>query len=188
MRWLILALLLTIFACHRKAIPTDSREPRVTADTMVSSADTSFLADTASDITLPQPPDTLLFFKRSGCFGKCPAYDLAIWTDGTAHYNGRAYTDLQGQWVSKLDSLDLQKVNKWIVTHYLDQLAPSYPTDPEEWIADLPSTTLIWKMKGKSGMIFHNHSAPQHYRNLEKRIDLWIEEQEWIKDPPSPEK
>ena len=183
MRWLAALLLISLLACQRKAVPSNQVQLNGDVDTLIAPRDTGDTVDMIVDTILPPPPpDTLLFFKRSSCFGKCPAYDLSVWTDGTAHYNGRAYTDLPGQWTCTLDSMGLNEVSQWIAANNLSQMSPSYPSDPEEWIPDLPSTTLIWKMNGISGMIFHNHSAPESYRQFEKKIDLWIEDRPWVKD------
>lgn len=123
----------------------------------------------------PPQPDTLLYYKQSGCFGRCPVFDVLIWNDGQVHYQGKRHVKNTGKYTIQLTEKELEEVSLWLPNYKLQDLDSSYPPEQEDWIPDLPSSTTIWKNGPQGGTIFHNHSAPSNYLQFEKVVRSWVD-------------
>jgi hypothetical protein len=74
---LFLALALALPACAQRKQP---RQPKAT-----------------TSMTTPKPPEPVLIYQRTPCYGRCPVYTATIFADGRVEYDGQRYVPLLGK-------------------------------------------------------------------------------------------
>jgi len=180
LRILIFSIMIMMLSqCHRKGMPQAPDAPVLPEEPdSIVQIDTFIIDSVIVDIE-PQEPDTILFYKRSGCFGNCPVFDLLLLDDSTLVYHGIRHVEHQGIFKRLANQNEFQTVASLSKDYRLDQLAIRYPQKLEEWIPDLPSTTTIYKTSQSQGIIYHNHSGPNNLIQFEKRIEAWIQSINW---------
>ena len=161
--------LLIIFSCSKKAnLTTSDNTPK--AEHIQPKPLARFITNLPQTIDF-SGLDTLLFLKRSPCFGFCSAYDYTLFTNGIVRYMGYAHVDPIGEHYALLqesvwDTI-IQEAHK--ITFF--KLANRYPEIEENFIPDLPSTFIMLKDAGERKMIRDNHSPPKELKQLEVYID-----------------
>lgn len=115
--------------------------------------------------------DTLLFFKRSACFGFCPVYDYTLFTDGLVYYNGIMHNEPLGEHYALMSEGDWDKIKLQANQINFFHLEDRYPIQKENYIPDLPSSYLMIKDGGLRKMICDNHSPPKELKQLELTIE-----------------
>lgn len=149
-----------------------------------------------------------LKMERSGCYGRCPIYDLTIQPDGKVTFEGKFYTETKGKAEDKLSEEQLKRLINEIeksnffsfddIYNYDSKNCPSIATD-------MATVTLFIELNGNKKTITHywgcwinqfpkeNNPAnvkvekdyspqvfpPQLY-NLENKIDEIIETKRWV--------
>ncbi len=173
--------LIMMLSCNRKSSGDLSKDIQTnTPDTISNPAS----IDSIETKTIEPPaailPDTVISYQRSGCFGTCPVYSFILFEDGSAQYNGTAHTKWIGRFNKTLDSTQIQGLLDLIDVMDLHRFRGDHPTSENEWILDLPTTTLVSKRDTLDRvMVRNNHSAPKAYRDFEKTLRLWIESIDW---------
>ena len=117
------------------------------------------------------PTDTLIWYRRTACFGQCPSFDFYVQRDGKAFYKGRNFVDLIGTYQGMADLKAVQQV-----IHTSDELGYQ---DLEEkydnqFMSDLPSTQTI--ILGKK--LVNRYQGPD-LRKLYNGIDSVIAKIDW---------
>lgn len=120
--------------------------------------------------------DTFLFYQRGACFGMCPIFDLVIYTDGQAIYEGKNFVDMIGFYQTKLDPAVLQKIlNRANSIGYFG-LEEKYDND---YVTDLPTTVTGILYEGKLKLVHNRYKGPAVLKTLYDEIDKIITEQKW---------
>ncbi|MDO6437485.1 DUF6438 domain-containing protein [Cyclobacterium sp. 1_MG-2023] len=52
-----------------------------------------------------------LYFEVEPCHGTCPIFEVYIFSDGTVKYNGKAYTEIEGEKSFKLNHRIIEEIN-----------------------------------------------------------------------------
>ncbi len=146
--------------------------------------------------------------KRSGCYGRCPIYDLTIEPDGKVLFEGKFWTKITGKAEDKLTVeqstqlfTEVEKANFFSLESNYNYNSKNCP----DLATDLPSVILSIQINKKSKTIEHylgcfekytpkkNNSGnirvekdwtekvfPQQLYNLENKIDEIVETKRWI--------
>jgi hypothetical protein len=122
--------------------------------------------------------DTVLFYHRGACFGMCPIFNLTVYADGHAIYEGRNFVDRIGLYQTKMDPAALQ-----IITDKANSIGYFGLLDiyDNEHVTDLPSTITSIKKDGVLKSVRNRYKGPAGLKGLYDVIDQQIEKQSWEK-------
>lgn len=101
-----------------------------------------FFACTSNQVTNHEDKETTLIFemKKSGCYGTCPIYDIALYSDRKVKYHGKRFTENIGQFewsITPENYVDIQHT-----IHKTFEKSKSFNMK----VQDLPRTKLyLWK-------------------------------------------
>ena len=126
----------------------------------------------------------MLKFKKGPCYGKCPIYEANIYTDGTVKYTGKNFVDRIGDWESQIPREDVKMVRQKYFDAKFLEMANEYPTSGEK-IADLPTTTIEFRVGDMIKYVKDKHDAPQELKELEQWTEAFLNGLKWtqvIKD------
>lgn len=171
--------LIFVIGCHRKALPKiDENVISETEEIQDTTGQASNPSDT--DMIILPLPDTIIWYSRSGCFGQCPVYSFLLLTDTTAVYNGRKYVDQVGNFTLDLTDSTFLEFSQFIETFEYMEYAENHPENEEEWIVDLPTSTMIFKgQDGEKKIIRINHSPPEKLKAFETELRQYIHALNW---------
>lgn len=120
-----------------------------------------------------------LVFQRKPCYGTCPHYDLTIYQNGYAVYEGKRFVDSIGKFETTLNKATMQKIADQLEDSGYFSLADEYPEDGQ-YPTDLPQIIIRVKSNGLDKTVVDNrYDTPQRLNNLENFIDLLVEDQDW---------
>ncbi len=99
----------------------------------------------------------LLFFKKSRCYGTCPAYEATIYTSGRVQFVGKAYVPVTDTLYFNLTDAELKELSQNIRDLNYSELENLYKT---AW-SDMPSTHLYFYESGKEAkQVKHQEGGP----------------------------
>ncbi|NQX92841.1 MAG: hypothetical protein HRT74_12085 [Flavobacteriales bacterium] len=119
----------------------------------------------------PVLPDTLVFYKRTACFGQCPTFEFTVLKDGKCLYHGRNFVDRIGKYKGQVEMEDLTPIFDQAQAMGYDTLQSVYDN---RFVTDLPAK--ITTIMGKT--VMNRYQGP-NLTPLYDRIDLLIEDIEW---------
>ncbi len=111
--------------------------------------------------------EKVIVFKKGGCFGRCPIYQLTLYTDGTAQYDGERFTDRLGVHTKKLPSTTIDALLGDCKAANFFELPDKY----ESRIPDLASSTLTYMEGEQSKTIFWREQADDALKAIGKKIE-----------------
>lgn len=162
------------------------------------------ISQTENSNQSPQKEKTQLFLKmeKSGCYGRCPSYDLTVELGEKVMFEGKAYTETTGKAEDKLSAEQLKNLTSEIEKADFFSLENAYDYDSgncPELATDMPSVKLTIRLNGKEKTINHYHGCfekdnsptiksnnvadkifPQQLYILENRINEIIGTKRWI--------
>lgn len=119
----------------------------------------------------------LITMERTGCFGTCPAYSLAIYGNGTVRYEGFLFVAATG---IRTDQISEEKVGEIVAEFYrIDYF--SLQDRYEDQATDLPSTTTSIAIAGVKKSVYRYGFGPEKLIQLENKIDEIVGTERWIK-------
>lgn len=125
-----------------------------------------------------EEPSTLVAsFKRTGCFGNCPIYEVRFYSDGTAIWNGQMNVGTIGKIKKKLDPSTLTKIEEQAILSKFFTFKDRYP---EYKIWDAPSTVTYLNLGGKQKTVEHVFGGPEGLVKLEQFFEGIIAQQHWL--------
>ena len=179
MRRIITALILisTGFSCSKKIVQIETETIEVIADTMV------IVEERIDSIQVQEliPPDTVIYYKKTPCYGSCEAFDVAIYSDGNAIFNGQKNCSYLGKHKCTLSSETINYIEQMLRSFSIFSMQNKYPENIDHWILDLQSSTLIAKLDEERKEIHRNHSAPETYVDFENELFQLIINQHYEK-------
>jgi hypothetical protein len=134
---------------------------------------------------LPVVPTLAAVYKKTGCFGPCPVYEVQFYTDGRVRWEGRANTGTPGFKEGKINDetfAQIQRVAQRIDFFNLNHRYPDYQ------VMDAPSTIIYLSMNGKEHQVKNTLEAPAELRELEQVFDDIIKKQGWRTSPDKKKK
>jgi len=104
------------------------------------------------------PPQKLLLFQKTPCYGTCPAYNATFYSDGTINYEGFRYVPVTDTLTLQLSEKQLQQVKEML--HKLD-----YTSLKDTYLSpytDLPSSYLnFYENDREVRRIKHQQDGPE---------------------------
>lgn len=122
--------------------------------------------------------DTFLVYHRGACFGMCPIFNLVVYQDGHAIYEGRNHVNRIGTYQTQINPAALQKVIDAANKIGYFSLQDSYD-NPH--VTDLPTILTGISKDGKVKMVANRYHGPQGLKFLYDELDQMIEVQDWQK-------
>lgn len=166
----IVSLFILLFSCNRKASKEIVQQEEVlTVDSLL---------DTLQVVT-DLSKDTVLYFSKSGCFGSCPVYSFLLTRNKEANYFGRAHVENLGNFSHQLEPAMYDHFIDLIENAQLSQYNETYPASENEWIVDLPTTSIRWTKNGISRHVTINHSPPESLKVFINKLEENISELGW---------
>lgn len=112
---------------------------------------------------------------RSGCYGKCPVYQITLNRDGSVLYKGDMFVEHIGSYNVDVE-FDFQKFEDLVKTSDFFNLEDKYI----ENVADVPSCGITVKTGSRIKSVVDNGIGPEGLRVFQKEIDKVISNSENI--------
>jgi len=126
------------------------------------------------------PPHLALRLEKTSCFGNCPSFEIKLFSDGRAQWNGKHHTERLGMYESHVDEDFVQTIfAKALQINYFS-LSDHYPINGK-YLSDLPNTITYLNDSYIEKSILRNHNGPKPLRNFEAFIIERFEELSWEK-------
>ncbi len=110
---------------------------------------------------------SFIAIQRTGCFGKCPTYELIFYNDGIVKYKGHGNVERVGEHYGKLEKYIYTKLAKFIKENNIINLKDAYMSGTE----DASSCYVSFQQKGKKKVIFDDGGDFSHNACP---INLWV--------------
>ena len=125
--------------------------------------------------------ETLLVasLSRTTCYGNCPYYEINIYSNGLATYEGKKNVSLIGLYKATINKNIIEQIlNKALQIKYMS-LSNKYPVKGIG-IIDLPvCITSIKTKEGENKTIYNRNDSPQELVEYQEFFDELLEEIEW---------
>jgi hypothetical protein len=123
--------------------------------------------------------ENLVFsLRRTPCYGKCPAFEIKVFKDGTATYNGIAHVSRTGKYTAKVSESVLKEIYAKAAAANFFELSDAYPLQAAE-ISDLPKVYTFVRQGENSKFITNNFDAPPQLMAFESQIEKLLEKLDW---------
>lgn len=104
------------------------------------------------------PPQKLLLFQKTPCYGTCPAYNVTFYSDGTVLYEGFRYVPVTDTLTLQLSEKQLQEVKEMLRKLDYTSLNDTYLSP----YTDLPSSYLTFYENDREvRRIKHQQNGPE---------------------------
>jgi hypothetical protein len=116
-------------------------------------------------------------YKKTPCFGKCPVYEVKIYSDNTATWYGKMNVERIGWYEAKLTGTKVQDIkDKASELGYLD-FYNEYPV--EHKVADLPSTITTVRYGDMIKSVKNTIEGPEKLNEFEAYLEGVINRLDW---------
>lgn len=133
-------------------------------------------ADTTKGETSMSQTDTLLFYRKTSCFGSCPVYDFTLYADGTCSLNAKQHYKVQGEKrggvaQSKVKEVQqqLEEIGYWSLDRKYDDAK----------LQDVPSTHIYAKKENKGKWVKSRYGSPERLKLFQVFVETMINEVKW---------
>lgn len=117
--------------------------------------------------------------ERSGCFGSCPSYTVAVSTTGIV-FDGRGFVVAEGKHTDTADADEVRKLAKRIVETDFYSMDDSYSAS----VTDMPTYVLTVSIDGNQKQVVDYQGVwegmPAVITEFEERVDALARTQLWI--------
>ncbi|RMH89403.1 MAG: hypothetical protein D6681_14535 [Calditrichaeota bacterium] len=114
--------------------------------------------------------------KRTTCYGKCPAYQVTIHSDGTFEYIGEANVERLGEHTGRVNRWAFQQLCRFIKESDFMNLEDAYAAPA----MDLPTVYTTVVMNGTQKRISnYGNAGPAKLWAIEQLIDKLLLEAQW---------
>ena len=185
--WIWMGGLFIFLGCHRKSAEVLQEPVRLGTDTIFLSQDTIAAPIVQQDTIALVPKDTieevyvLVKLEKTACYGRCPAYEARLLSDGRLIWLGKAHVPLIGQFEALADSTFLPQILEFAERINYFGLADYYPKDGH-LLSDLPTTITYLGIDNELiKMIRNNYQSPKALREFEAFLEELFIGQDWQK-------
>jgi len=143
-----------------------------------------FIDQTEKPTVLLETRDSLFAsFQRTACFGYCPVFELTIYDNGYATFNGKRNTDLQGFYTGQINEVDMKAIIDTAEQINFFEMEAEY----DGKITDIPSAISLIN-KGGRKQVLNRYQGPKELRSLEALFDRLVKETQWQEATPPTQK
>lgn len=174
----LLPILLIAFALQACKSSKEAVSPKDTVSE--APADASEIATEEGTVASDETTDRSLFasIRRSPCFGRCPSYEMTIYSDGSVELDGRQNIDFIGKFTTTISKEKMDAIVDLANEIGFFEFKDEYD-DP--MVMDIPSTTT--KVKGSNGevkSVMRRVGFPTSLPGLEKLIESLLQSEKWL--------
>ena len=168
-----LCMILMIWACSDKTGPTAlPPKAEVEAPTRPEREEPVEVVSPESKVETEVKEQVVLVarIKKTPCFGKCPVFEIFLYSDGSATYKGKKNVEMVGEYEAQASEELIKLIQeKAEAINYFD-LEDIYPANGR-LIKDIPNTvTELMDKSGQKKQITNNHNAPQELQDFEQYL------------------
>jgi hypothetical protein len=106
-------------------------------------------------------------YERTACFGRCPAYMVEVYKNGTIRYTGRQFTEYTGVYERNIGTKKAQSILKKYATTRVDTCKEMY----ENNIPDMPGLMYVFTIGGKNKEILNAGFGPRFLETFAGEVD-----------------
>ncbi len=128
-------------------------------------------------------PTIAAVYKKTGCFGLCPIYEVQFYLDGRVKYEGKMNVGTIGIKEAKIDKETLAQIERTAERIKFFNMDRKYP-DYQVW--DAPSTIIYLNMNGKEHQVENILAGPEELNELNRVFDDIIAKNGWRISPDKP--
>lgn len=172
-----ISIIVLTFACLLTSCKT-TEEVSSTAETPkeVIVTETPVIVDlVAEEVADTSSREFFASIKKSACFGKCPTYEMTIYSDGFVELNGIRNIAYSGNYTTQLTEAEVHhfriKANR---IGYMD-MEDSYDCT----ISDVPSVTTSIDLNGVKKSVFRRCDFPPIILQFEELFDVLLKNKKW---------
>lgn len=114
-------------------------------------------------------------FYRSGCFGKCPIYNLTVYNSGYAVLEKTRFMKDLGKFSRTLKKDELSSLKK----AFKNSKFSSYKAEYESNIPDLPSITIGYAENGILKKVKGKDERPAKLMELQGKLEKLVDSEDW---------
>ncbi len=114
---------------------------------------------------------------KSPCFGQCPQFNLTIYDDRTAVYEGKSHTKKLGVFKRDLSKSEYKMIKKSFRKAKFKTRPMEYPTT----VSDAQTVTLTQHKRTTSYPVKGSIDRPKELIDLEKLMDKIADQGEWLR-------
>lgn len=114
--------------------------------------------------------------ERTPCFGKCPTYNMTIYSDGFVEYHGTRDVEMIGDYTTRISEKKLEQFRKKAREIGYMELDDKY----DGMITDVPSTTTAIILDGKKKEVYRRYNYPTRILAFEKLFDELLTSERWV--------
>jgi len=173
----IFFVLLFAFSCTKKTNTARVDEPKVIEDTPIPEEEIVEV-NTVDEDEGEEPVYLLCELQRTPCYGKCPSFNIKLYSDGKVTYHGTANVDKIGHYVAFCEPQYFDAIFTAAEQANFFVLRNQYPEDGRK-LNDLPNTITYLKRNGLEKRVIDNFDAPGDLINFEKWLDQFFDGLEW---------
>ncbi len=118
----------------------------------------------------------VLTYKRTGCRGRCPAFNFTVYEDGWAVFNGKRYTKYEGEATTQLTKEEFAQLKANCQKADLWSHRPAYGMN----VMDIPTTTIHFYEKDRDKKISWRMRAPEALPTLSNEISQLLYDRGWL--------
>lgn len=124
----------------------------------------------------PVNPVVVLFYERTPCFGMCPSFNLTVYSNGKATYEGKNLVEHIGFYQSQWDAAALQNIMAAAEKINYFSLADKYD---QQGVTDLPTVRTRLLKDGNLKEVANRYKGPKELQSLYQAIDDQIKLSDW---------
>lgn len=114
-----------------------------------------------------EPPEPLLLFQKTPCYGTCPSYNATFYTDGSVRYEGLRHVPVQDTLQLCLPKKELKELQALIRSTDYTTWENSYSSP----YTDLPATYITFYEQGREvKRVKHQQGGPAALQQLQAKI------------------
>ena len=120
--------------------------------------------------------NSVITMEKTACFGKCPVYNIIIYGNGKAEYEGKKNVKKLGKYTKQLSPAETTKLFKAFDASNFSDFLSEYDTG----VTDVPSTLISFYNRGFKKKIKDSMGAPEELKNLERMVEGVVESEGWV--------
>ncbi|MEL6926588.1 MAG: DUF6438 domain-containing protein [Bacteroidota bacterium] len=118
-------------------------------------------------------PYMIASLAKTPCYGRCPVFEVRVYSDGVVEFFGKANVNLIGHYKAKADQLFIDKLMQSASKAGYQQLESYYPADSKR-IPDLPNVITYVLLDNQEKSITNNYMAPEALISFEQEFERLI--------------
>jgi len=171
---------LLLLGCNRKTVVSKSDVTNTVKEEVPAlEEETAVIEVNTTDEDEGEIPVYLLCeLRRTSCYGKCPSFQLKLYSDGKVTYHGKAHVQRLGRYIAFCEPEQFEAIFTAAEEANFFVLRSQYPEDGRK-IPDLPKTITYLKRDGLEKRVINQFDAPVPLIQFEKWLDTFFDSLDW---------